>query len=317
MQISINDSPRMHATDKIRYAYYTKGFASFFAAAPQGTGKSRFELHVLHDIYQDWDKVKKFYFFERSPEDFTLKLRELNAVHGRVPAIALDDMGAWFIKYEWHNRTNIMLYKIFNLIRNRVSGVVASALDQEDIVKFLRGKFMYEVFFTPEYDTKNPLLPLQDRWVTAEVYRQQRQPGNRFVTIKEFSDTFTLEVPRDIQDWEWNRRQEVVELLERDMENNRFQVKFGNRLNSAEKHLSTAQVREITELLLKLYDGKYFKRERKIDEILEELQKHGVPSSVPHLKEVSGTLEAMVRIKKLHKRNSDGYAFIQRSWRPW
>ncbi|MGH9933950.1 MAG: hypothetical protein ACRD3Z_02415, partial [Nitrososphaerales archaeon] len=237
--------------------------------------------------------------------------------YGRVPAIALDDMGAWFIKYEWYNRTNIMLYKIFNLIRNRVSGVVASALDQEDIVKFLRGKFMYEVFFTPEYDTKNPLLALQDRRVTATVYRQDRQPGNRFVTIREFSDSFTLEVPRDIQDWEWNRRQEVVELLERDMENNRFQFKLGNRQRSAEKSLSTAQARGITELLLKLYDSRYFKKERKIDEIMEELQKHGVPTSIPHLKEASSTLEAMVRIKKLHRRNSDGYTFIQQSWRPW
>lgn len=317
MQISVNDNPRMQATDKIRYAYYTKGFASFFAAAPQGTGKSRFELHVLHDVYQDWDKVKKFYFFERSPEDFTSKLRELNAVYGRLPAIALDDMGAWFIKYEWHNRTNIMLYKIFNLIRNRVSGVVASALDQEDIVKFLRGKFMYEVFFTPEYDTKNPLLPLQDRWVTATVYRQQRQPGNRFMTVKEFSDSFTLEVPRDIQDWEWNRRQEVVELLERDMERNKFQFKFGNRQRSAEKHLLATESREITELLLRLHDSKYFKKERRIDEIMEELQKHGIPPSPPCLKEALGTLEAMVRIKKLNKRKSDGYAFIQRDWRPW
>ncbi len=317
MQINVNDSPRMHAADKIRYAYYTKGFASFFAAAPQGTGKSRFELHVLHDVYQDWDKVKKFYFFERSPEDFTIKLRQLNAVYGRVPAIALDDMGAWFIKYEWHNRTNIMLYKIFNLIRNRVSGVVASALDQEDIVKFLRGKFMYEVFFTPEYDTRNPLLPLHDRWVTATVYRQQRQPGSRFVTVKEFSDSFSLEVPSDIQDWEWNRRQEVVELLERGMGNNKFEFKHGRRIDSAEKHLSATQIREITEVLLKLYNDRYFTKKRKIDEVMEELQKHGLPSSVPHLKEVSSTLEAMVRIKKLRKRNSEGYAFIQRSWRPW
>jgi hypothetical protein len=307
----------MYTTEKIRYAYYTKGFASFFASAPQGTGKSRFELHVLHDVYQDWDKVKKFYFFERSPEDFTVKLRELNAVYGRVPAIALDDMGAWFIKYEWHNRTNIMLYKIFNLIRNRVSGVVASALDQEDIVKFLRGKFMYEVFFAPEYDTKNPLLSLQDRWVTATVYRQNRQPGNRFVIVREFSDTFNLEVPRDIQDWEWNRRQEVVELLERDMENSKFEFNLGRRINSTEKHLSAAQIKEVTELLLRLYNDRYFLKERKIDEIMEELQKNGLPSSISHLKEVSSTLEAMVRIKKLHKRNSDGYTFIQRSWRSW
>jgi hypothetical protein len=176
---------------------------------------------------------------------------------------------------------------------------------------------MYEVFFTPEYDTKNPLLPLQDRCVTAAVYRQHRQPGNRFTTVKEFSDSFTLEVPRDIQDWEWNRRQEVVEMLERDMENNRFQFKYGNKLDSVGKQVSVTQVREITEFLLKLYDSGYFKKERKIDEIMEELQKHGLPSSVPYLKEVSSTLEAMVRIKKLHKRNSDGYAFIQRSWTPW
>jgi hypothetical protein len=307
----------MHSTDKIRYAYYTKGFASFFAAAPQGTGKSRFELHVLHDVYQDWDKIKKFYFFERSPEDFTSKLRKLNAEYGRVPAIALDDMGAWFIKYEWYNRTNLMLYKIFNLIRNRVSGIVASALDQEDIMKFLRGKFMYEVFFAQEYDTENALLPQEDRRVTAIVYRRQRRPGNRFITVKEFSDSFGLEVPRDIQDWEWNRRQEVVEFLERDMENNKFEFKYGKRMDSAEKHLSAVQMREITELLLRLYNDKYFMKERTIDEIMEELQKHDLSPSVFHLKEVSSTLEAMVRIKKLHKRNSDGYAFIQRSWRPW
>jgi len=216
-QLSITrnlDDLAMYASRRIVYAYHTKGFASFFADAFQGSGKSTWEMNVLFDIYRDWELVKTFYFFEKDQSTFLDRIDDLYYQFGIIPVIAMDDLGTWFIKYHWNKKGSSEIFQVWNLIRNRVGGVVASAVSQDDVVKYLRGKFTYKVKLKPNFDMTNVELPAEYKWVMADVYQTHTNPDGSEWTEHPFSDTFNFWLPKEVRDWEWDKRNEVVSLIQ-------------------------------------------------------------------------------------------------------
>lgn len=311
MSFYFDEQPSMEIAQRIVYAFKTKGFMSAYGLGPQGIGKSRFALHMLYSVYKDWDMVKQTFFFEPNPESFKQKLQALNERHGRVPCIALDDMGTWFIKYEWNSKTNVQLYKTFNLIRNRVSGVIATALDQGDVVKYFRGKFMYEIFFTPLYDTKNPDLPLAERWVTATGYKQVRSPDHKVTAVEEFSDKYNLALPEDVQQWEWNKREEVlrqIERAEKETPSTPFQKKVIN--NHKQRPRNGVSEYALSSTLVEIMRTGFFKTERSIDDVIKELQVHELPVDERDRQQIFKCLSIIGMFNKV--RRGDEFVFIKR-----
>lgn len=141
---------------KIISAYNNIGFVSAVIFGKQGSGKTTYALKVARDVFwklnnlqnkeDAWDYVRKAYFFELP--DALDKIQDAIDNDYRIPLIIFDDAGIWLSKYVWYEDYMKVFYKIYALIRTRVSAVIFTTPSPEDIAFYLREKGWYQIRVT-------------------------------------------------------------------------------------------------------------------------------------------------------------------------
>ena len=184
---------------KIVEAYENYGFVSAVIFGPQGTGKTTYAFKVMRDVYwklnnletkdQAWDVVKRYYFFEL-PEALELIYDALES-DTRIPVLLFDDAGIWLSKYNWYEDYMKVFYKIFALIRTRVSAVIFTTPSPEDLAFFLREKGWYQI--------KIVWANKKDRIAQAKLYKKvfERDSKGNIVTKAKYKalDQFKVDLP--------------------------------------------------------------------------------------------------------------------------
>jgi hypothetical protein len=131
---------------KIINAYKTNGFESAIVFGKQGVGKTTYALKVAKEVYQRlghdpqeaWEFALDSLFFELKD---ALRLMKIFRENDRtIPVIIFDDAGLWLQKYEWQREDLMKFYKVYNIIRNIVSGIIFTTPSPNDITFYVREK---------------------------------------------------------------------------------------------------------------------------------------------------------------------------------
>ena len=142
--------------EKIVKAYQNVGFVSAVIFGKQGSGKTTYAFKVARDVFwklknlpskdDAWEYVKTSYYFEL-PEALE---RISDAIDNdyRIPLIIFDDAGIWLSKYVWYEDYMKVFYKIYALIRTRVSAIIFTTPSPEDLAFYLREKGWYQIRVT-------------------------------------------------------------------------------------------------------------------------------------------------------------------------
>ena len=131
---------------RIINAYKTNGFESAIVFGKQGTGKTTYALKVAKEVYQRlghepdkaWELALDSLFFELKDALRMMKIFRQN--DRTIPVITFDDAGIWLQKYLWYKEEMIKFYRIYNIIRNIVSGIIFTSPSPNDIAFYVREK---------------------------------------------------------------------------------------------------------------------------------------------------------------------------------
>lgn len=209
----INDKQLEESTEKtpwfskrINDAYAHFGFISIFVGGFQGMGKTRYGMKIMYGVYKDWDKVLENIYFD--PEKLKTKLREATKDGTRFPCVMLDDAGVGLIKYEAQRKPSIEFNKLFSLIRTTTAGFVFTAVEKEDIQRYVRGKFRYGIAITGD-------MRKMKRMATGYEYKLALwNPLARPKGTRIYGAAFSLDdIPQDILNrYEQMRREYILEV---------------------------------------------------------------------------------------------------------
>ncbi|BFI75421.1 hypothetical protein [Sulfurisphaera ohwakuensis] len=204
---------------KIAEAYESYGFVSAVIFGQQGSGKTTYAFKVMRDVFwkinnletkeEAWDYVRRHYFFEL-PDALELIYDALNN-DVRVPVLLFDDAGIWLSKYDWFADYMKVFYKIYALIRTRVSAVIFTTPSPEDLAFFLREKGWYQIKIT--WANK------KDKIAEAKLYKKtfERDSKGNIVTKAKYKalDQFKVDLPEGfLKDYLEKRKETERKLLE-------------------------------------------------------------------------------------------------------
>ncbi|ACZ35793.1 DnaA-like protein [Betafusellovirus yellowstonense] len=202
---------------KIVSAYHNIGFVSAVVFGKQGSGKTTYALKVARDVFwklnnlenkdDAWDYVRNAYFFEL-PNALD-KIQDAIDNDYRIPLIIFDDAGIWMSKYVWYEDYMKVFYKIYALIRTRVSAVIFTTPSPEDIAFYLREKGWYQIRVTMV--NRNKMI------ARATLYAKDfgRNTSGEIVTqVKTKAlDFFKVQIPDNIYKEYMQRRKETERKL--------------------------------------------------------------------------------------------------------
>ncbi|AQQ16864.1 ORF9 [Sulfolobus spindle-shaped virus 3] len=131
---------------RIINAYKSNGFESAITFGKQGVGKTTYALKVAKEVYQrlghepdeSWQLALDSLFFELKDALQLMKIFRQN--NRTIPIIIFDDAGIWLQKYLWYKEEMIKFYRIYNIIRNIVSGIIFTTPSPNDIAFYVREK---------------------------------------------------------------------------------------------------------------------------------------------------------------------------------
>ncbi|QGA69604.1 hypothetical protein GFS33_00105 [Sulfolobus sp. E11-6] len=202
---------------KIVSAYKNVGFVSAVIFGKQGSGKTTYAFKVARDVFyklynlqtkdEAWQYVRTSYFFEL-PEAL-MKIQDAIDNDYRIPLIIFDDAGIWLSKYVWYEDYMKAFYKIYALIRTRVSAVIFTTPSPEDIAFFLREKGWYQI--------KISMINRKDMIARATLYAKDfaRNTKGEIVTqVKTKAlDMFKVDIPNNIYEEYMQKRRETERKL--------------------------------------------------------------------------------------------------------
>lgn len=132
--------------DYIYLAHQTKGFQFFAVWGTNGFGKSTLGLTVLYHFYKDWEVVFNHLIF--TPDQLITKIiteHEDDLLH-RTPLLLWDDAGTYADKWTSMHAPEMMeFYGLFAAIRPRLSVLLATMLQPDDLPPGLRNRYTGEV----------------------------------------------------------------------------------------------------------------------------------------------------------------------------
>jgi hypothetical protein len=147
---------------RIASAHKTNGFESAIVFGKQGAGKTTYALKVAKEVYQQlghepdeaWRYALDSLFFELKD---ALRMMKIFRENDRtIPVIIFDDAGIWLQKYLWYKEEMIKFYRVYNIIRNIVNGLIFTTPSPNDIAFYVREK----------------------GWKLIKITRNGRQPDN-------------------------------------------------------------------------------------------------------------------------------------------
>jgi adenylate kinase family enzyme len=202
---------------KIISAYNNVGFISAVIFGKQGSGKTTYAFKVARDVFwklhnlankdDAWEYVRNAYFFEL-PHALD-KIQDAIDNDYRIPLIIFDDAGIWLSKYVWYEDYMKVFYKIYAIIRTRVSAVIFTTPSPEDIAFFLREKGWYQIRVTMVNRTKMV--------ARATLYSKdfgRDSSGNIVTKVKKKAlDFFKVQLPDNIYKEYMQRRKETERKL--------------------------------------------------------------------------------------------------------
>lgn len=217
---------------KIVSAYHNTGFVSAVIFGRQGSGKTTYAFKVARDVFwklnnlenkdDAWQYVRESYFFEL-PDALT-KIQDAIDNDYRIPLIIFDDAGIWLSKYVWYEDYMKTFYKLYALIRTRVSAVVFTTPSPEDLAFYLREKGWYQIRVT--------MVNRKKMIARATLYSKdfgRNSKGEIVTQVKRKAlDEYKAQLPNDIYDEYMRRRRETERKL----------------LDELKKILSTLNVKE-------------------------------------------------------------------------
>ena len=199
---------------KIIEAYKTNGFESAIVFGKQGVGKTTYALKVAKEVYQRlghepheaWEFALDSLFFELKD---ALRLMKIFRENDRtIPVIIFDDAGLWLQKYEWQREDLMKFYKVYNIIRNIVSGLIFTTPSPNDITFYVREKGWKLVKIIRNGSQKNGFSKAKAKIAvnTITIKKGKVQNVVKWKTI----DDYTVHLP----DWvfkEYQERRKVYE----------------------------------------------------------------------------------------------------------
>ncbi len=213
------DQNMLWLAEKIVDAYNGYGFISAVIFGKQGSGKTTYALKAMRDAFYKlynlstkddaWEYVKKYYFFEL-PEALEVIYNAFENDQ-RIPVILFDDAGIWLSKYQWFEKYMIVFYKLYALIRTRVSAVIFTSPSPDDIALFLREKGWIQIRI--KWSNK------KDRIAEADLYKKvfDRDSKGNITTRTEYTalDQFKVQLPDGfLNEYLIKRRETERKLLE-------------------------------------------------------------------------------------------------------
>ncbi|ACZ35727.1 DnaA-like protein [Sulfolobus spindle-shaped virus 6] len=202
---------------KIVSAYNNVGFVSAVIFGKQGSGKTTYAFKVARDVFwklnnlstkdDAWQYVQNSYFFELP--DALSKIQDAIDNDYRIPLIIFDDAGIWLSKYVWYEDYMKTFYKIYALIRTRVSAVIFTTPSPEDLAFYLREKGWYQIRVT--------MVNRKTMTARATLYSKDfgRNSKGEIVTQvkKKALDLFKVQIPDNIYKEYMQRRRETERKL--------------------------------------------------------------------------------------------------------
>ena len=205
--------------EKIVDAYNEYGFISAVIFGKQGAGKTTYAMKAMRDVFyklynlntkdEAWEYVKKYYFFEL-PEALEVIYNAFEN-NERIPVILFDDAGIWLSKYQWYEKYMVLFYKLYALIRTRVSAVIFTSPSPDDIALFLREKGWIQIRI--KWSNK------KHRIAEADLYKKvfDRDSKGNIITKAEYTalDQFKVQLSDDFfNEYLTKRRETERKLLE-------------------------------------------------------------------------------------------------------
>lgn len=212
-------SDMLWLAQKIVKAYQNYGFVSAVVFGKQGTGKTTYAFKVLRDVYytvynlrtkdEAWSFVRNAYFFEL-PEALEMIRKAINE-DKRIPALLFDDAGIWLSKYEWFSDYMKQFYKLYALIRTRVSAIIFTTPSPDDVARYLREKGWYQIRIT--------MVNRRKKEARALLYEKTftRNSSGQIVTTTQAKaiDFFKVDLPNDFyREYLERRRKTEQRILE-------------------------------------------------------------------------------------------------------
>lgn len=236
--LKINEHPRMNASKYILSAWKRHGYVSMLIDGWQGRGKTSFALNVLGDIYNDdFETIRKVFFFEEDPLRFLTKFQELTDTYDRVPVCLIDDAGNALLKYLWQTATSQLISKAVNLIRDNTACLICTTVQKTDLLKYVREKFQFSIRLEPQYNILDAEISPKHCWTIATGYETHFNPDDTSWQSVAFRDRYNLWWPDEWRDWHQASRKavhnvisqgvkdEIAKLIEK---KNKKQEKVGN-----------------------------------------------------------------------------------------
>jgi len=199
---------------KIVDAHKTNGFESAIVFGKQGTGKTTYALKVAKEVYQRlghepreaWEFALDSLFFELKD---ALRLMKIFRENDRaIPVIIFDDAGLWLQKYEWQREDLMKFYKVYNIIRNIVSGLIFTTPSPNDITFYIREKGWKLIKIVRNGSAKKGIRIARAKIAvnTITIKKGKVQNAVKWKTI----DDYTVHLP----DWVFKEYQERRKIYE-------------------------------------------------------------------------------------------------------
>jgi hypothetical protein len=213
------DQNMLWLAEKIIDAYNEYGFISAVIFGKQGSGKTTYAMKAMRDVFYKlynlstkddaWQYVRKYYFFEL-PDALEVIYNAFENDQ-RIPVILFDDAGIWLSKYQWYEKYMIVFYKLYALIRTRVSAVIFTSPSPDDIALFLREKGWIQIRI--KWSNK------KDRIAEADLYKKvfDRDSRGNIITKAEYTalDQFKVQLPDNfLKEYLEKRRETERKLLD-------------------------------------------------------------------------------------------------------
>jgi len=178
-------------TRRIMKAYGGGDFVGAVIYGSQRIGKSSYALQVLHQVYEDWDRVLKYCLFDL--RDVVNVLSDAVKKDVKIPALIWDDAGVHGNKMLYFSNRRLVEYlsDLLDVVGTHLGGLLITTPSPAKLLRVIRGYEFYRIKIFRRDESYGRI---------AVGYRLSLYPSGAMRIRRVFRDEYRVKIPDDVWD---------------------------------------------------------------------------------------------------------------------